>query len=119
MASRRHLRVAVYRSMNQRSKVICHAIARGINAAGDHATIIPVGRYEKPVADACVHYGMREPMRTIHRDYLAEGKPAVYIDLGYWRRWLDGPTGRWEGYHKISVNALHPSEYFQSRQHNM
>jgi len=41
----------------------------------------------------------------------AKGRKYVYMDLGYWKR--RPPGHRWTGYHKLSINGFHPTEYFQ------
>lgn len=108
--------VAVYQlEDHHRSGVICSALMKGIRAAGDRPILIPEPHYiRKPVAPVAVFYGLERNLRHVLNDYSEVGK-AVYVDLGYWGR-RDG--GRWSGYHKLCVNARHPTTYFQARTHD-
>jgi hypothetical protein len=64
--------------------------------------------------DVAVFYGLAGGLDRIFRDYPESGRKAVYIDLGYWGR---RKRGRFDGFHKLSVNARHPTDYFQARPH--
>lgn len=46
------------------------------------------------------------------QDYRDSGRRAFYIDLGYWGR---RKRTRWDGFHKIAMNARHATAYFQQR----
>lgn len=87
----------------------------GVRRVGDTAKIISTSYYYQPEAEVAVFYGFDAMLRRIFRDYRARGKPVVLVDLGYWGR-RDG--GRLSGYHKVSVNDRHPTEYFQRVQHD-
>lgn len=110
------MNVAVYLiDDHHRSRVICDAMMAGIRASGDRPELIPERFYvRKPVAPVAVFYGLEGNLRNVFTDYSEQGK-AVYVDLGYWGR---RQGGRWAGYHKISVNARHPTAYFQARKHD-
>jgi len=108
------LSVAVYVMGGHRRSTLCaDAMKEGIRACGDVPETIFVDEYRGPQQyDVCVFYGYRRPLQRIMRDYKAAGKPAIYIDLGYWGRVKNN------GYHKIVVNGRHPTEYFQKRVHD-
>lgn len=107
------MNVAVYvMSGHRRSRMCCEAMLAGIMQTGDRASLIPHTEYRSPEHDACVFYGFIPDLQKIMADYNAAARPAVYIDLGYWKR--EGLTG----YHKIAVGARHPTAYFQRRKHD-
>lgn len=61
-------------------------------------------------------YGLEGQLPLIFRDYaMKANRWAVYVDLGYWGR-REG--GRWTGFHKVVVNARHPTAYFRKPQHD-
>lgn len=107
------MRVAVYhQDTNRRSKIIAQAFAGGILRCGDSCIIKSMTAYAGVEADVAVFYGtLVQPMK----DYLAAGKHYVYVDLGYWGRLSDG---KFNGYHKVSVDSRHPTEYFQKTKHD-
>lgn len=108
--------VTVYQAAGQhRSRLICEAMLHGIRRCGDRPTLVEAARYAGPDAEIAVMYGMHGELFRAFNDYVASGRKAVYIDLGYWGR-REG--GRWAGYHKVSVNARHPTAYFQNRVHD-
>ena len=45
-------------------------------------------------------------------DYVKSGRKVVFVDLGYWGR---RHGGRFRGFHKISVDARHPTKYLMTR----
>jgi hypothetical protein len=59
--------------------------------------------------DVAILWGYVETCQEIMRAYKAAGKVAVYLDLAYWER---------DSYYKVSINARHPTEYFQKRNHD-
>lgn len=75
-------------------------------------TMLHQNTYRKPEYDVAVFYGL---MRSILDGYSEQGLPAVYIDLGYFGR---HEGGRREGFHKLALNARHPTAYFQKRKHD-
>lgn len=107
------MRVVVYfQDTNRRSKIIADAVVRGVIKSGDQAYTKSMNHYEGVEADIAVFYGtLLRPMQ----DYLAARCHYVYVDLGYWGR-LSG--GKFEGYHKVSVDARHPTHYFQKVAHD-
>lgn len=110
------LSVTVFQIANHhRSRTVCTAMAAGIRAVGDRVTIRDESEYRFPDADAVVFYGLAGHLPKVFSDYRKKGKPAVYVDLGYWGR-REG--GRFNGYHKISVGARHPTRYFQAHKHS-
>lgn len=109
-------RVAVYQVRDHhRSRVTCEAMVRGIRRVGDSVAHVWEHDFTEPVADVAVFYGLEGRLPKVFREYRRAGLRAVYIDLGYWGR-RDG--GRWAGFHKISVDARHPTAYFQNRRHD-
>lgn len=62
--------------------------------------------------DAAIFYGLASGCNRILKDYPENGRPAFYIDLGYWGR---RKLTRWDGFHKIAMNSRHPTAYFQRR----
>lgn len=97
---------------HKRSGLCCHAMYAGIRAMGHRARLLPETAYQGPEHDVAVFYGYTATLRRVMADYRASGRKAVYIDLGYW-----GREGQ-RGYHKVVVNARHPTEYFQNRKHD-
>lgn len=84
----------------------------GIRASGDRPRIFMEADYRGPDHDLAVFYGYTHVLRRVMADYIAAGKKAVYIDLGYFDR--EGLRG----HHKISINARHPTAYFNARPHD-
>jgi hypothetical protein len=89
----------------------CSAMYQGIRACGDRSYLIPEDQYRGPQFPLAVFYGYTPTLRGIMADYVKAGLKAVYIDLGYWHR--EGMRG----YHKLSINARHPTHYFQRVKH--
>lgn len=98
-----------------RSREVCAAMLQGINRVGDRATIQSALNYRRPEGDVGLFYGMAGRLKEALRAYPLAGKPAIYVDLGFWGR---KQGGRFAGYHKISVNGRHPTAYFQDRPHD-
>lgn len=107
--------VEVIQAHMPRSRVICDAMCRGIKACGDETKLIMEDAYQAPVADVAVFYGLYGLLTDAFVGYKRNGRKAVYIDLGYWKR-TEG--GKLYGYHKVSVNSRHPTAYFQNRPKN-
>ena len=106
------MKVAVYIFPgSKRSELIANAMLAGVRAAGDEPELRHGLTYKGPDADAAVFYGL---MRDVLNGYRDAGKKAVYVDLGYWGR---HEGGRRAGFHKVSVNARHPTAYFQAVEH--
>lgn len=107
------LRVALYAMKeHRRSTLCCTAMKDGIRVAGDVPEVIFDDDHRGVMHDACVFYGYTRNLQRIMADYRAAGKPAVYIDLGYWGRVKN------DGHHKIVVNGRHPTAYFQKVRHD-
>lgn len=100
---------------HHRSRIVCAAMREGIERMGDRVSVQSSLAYMHPQGDVAVFYGFAGRLANALRDYPASGKPAVYVDLGFWGR-KEG--GRFAGYHKLSVNARHPTAYFQARPHD-
>ncbi len=99
-----------------RSRLITRALAKGAREAGGvKVRIVRANEYIGAVADAAAFYGYHGRLIEIFKAYVEAGKPVVYVDLGYWGR---KESGRFAGYHKVSVSDRHPTAYFQNRQHS-
>jgi hypothetical protein len=103
-----------YAPHNQRSKMIADVALNGFRVLGIHAKLRNSLSYVEPDSDVAVFYGLAEGLDKVFADYKKEGK-AIYIDLGYWGRRL---SGRFDGYHKISINNRHATDYFQQRDYS-
>lgn len=89
-------------------------MAEGIARAGEHVEVAFEDDYDgRAPGDVAVFYGLAGRLPQVFADYKAKGR-AVYIDLGYWGR-REG--GRWTGYHKVAVNARHPTAYYRRPAH--
>ena len=107
------IKVAVYFAPEKgRSVQISEAMETGALRHGYSAKRFPMHSYREPDCDIAVFYGL---MRSILDGYRRVGRPAIYIDLGYWGR---HEGGRRAGFHKIVLNARHPIAYFQKRKHD-
>jgi len=108
-------RVAVIRCYRQpRSESVCQAMVAGIARVGDTPVLYDETSYRRPVEDCAVFYGLKGNLAAALKQYPAEGKKAVYVDMGYWGR---RAGGQWVGYHKLAVNDRHPTEYFRNAAH--
>ena len=114
-------RVVVYQiPYHHRSAVICEAMEQGIRRHGVEVIRKFETEYSGIEADYAVFYGLEGKLSRIFKEYIAnaeaKGTKALYIDLGYWKR--KERSNKFGGYHKIVVNARHPTEYFQRRVHD-
>jgi len=96
---------------HKRSAVLINACKNGLEAAGHPCQIRWEDEYNYPEGDVAVFYGYTGNNIRVMQEY----PTAIYLDLGYWGRVSEH---RYDGYHKISVNARHPTEYFQKKKHN-
>jgi len=111
--------VAVYRiEKHTRSFTICGALEAGIKRIGDRVRIHNEAHYVQPDADVAVFYGQMGNLPKVLAEYVAAGRTAVCVDLGYWARKQAGRGGKLTGYHKFAVNARHPTKYFRARPHD-
>lgn len=92
-------------------------MAAGIRAVGDDSlSVMQAHQYVRPDADVAVFYGLAGRLQQVFSEYSADpARRAVYVDLGYFGR-KDG--GLLRGYHKISVDARHPTAYFRRTEHS-
>ena len=95
-----------------RSQKIATALGAGASAAGYRALIRMDNVYSRPIGDIAAFYGYQKSFPHIMADYIAAGKTVVFVDLGYWGRRCGG---RYNGYHKIAVNARNPNKYLMKR----
>lgn len=92
-------------------------MVEGIRRSGDLPVLINQALYvpgQHLNAEIAVFYGLEGKIPEIMADFSLR-RAAVYIDLGYWGR-REG--GRWSGFHKIVVNARHPTAYYRNPQHS-
>lgn len=109
------MNVIFYLNDNGRARHVCEAFESGCRRHGQAMRVKRVTAYRAPEADVAVFYGLWEQLRTIHRDYIAAGRKAVLVDLGYWGRVWNGD--KLAGYHRLVVNGLHATGYFQRLRH--
>lgn len=114
------LDLAIYMTTGRhRSRLCAEAMLNGIReveGAGKKIDLLNETTYSGPVAPIAVFYGLHGRLFEAFNRYRQDpALTAVYIDLGYWKRRLPGE--RWSGYHKIAVNARHPTAYFQKIRH--
>jgi len=108
--------VIVYHAWGKRTKYISRCMYDGIKTVDPTVAYVDESHYRGPEAPVAVFYSLREKLWDIFNTYRSTpGLTAVYVDLGYWGRKMGGQL---EGYHKISVNARHPTAYFQRVKHN-
>lgn len=107
--------VVVYQHLGTRAKTCADGLQAGAERMGYEVTRKGPEQYPgEPEADIAAFYGLRDGLLQIMRDYVDDGKVALQVDLGYWSR-TEG--GRYDGFHKISVNSHHPTAYFQNIKH--
>lgn len=69
----------------------------------------------RPDSDVAIFYGLSDGLRQIFDDYRTDpARRVIFADLGYFGR---RKRSRYDGYHKLVLNARHPTEYFQREQH--
>lgn len=108
-------RVVVYAiEHNKRSKMVAAAMREGIQRCGETVKVVPTNCYRGVDGQTAVFYGFDDTLQRIFKEYRAAGRNVVYVDLGYWGRREGGSL---TGYHKVVVNARHPTEYFQAVEH--
>lgn len=108
--------VLLSRKFRAREK-ICPALVAGIRKVGDQCKQIWADDYREPVGDVALFYGLDGARGTgldrALREYRAAGKQAIYLDLPYFNNRSDGRYA----WHRWSMNARHPTAYFQKRKH--
>lgn len=111
--------VVLRQPTNRRSHIVCDAMFEGIRrveGAVTSVSLVMSPQYVCPMHDVAVFYGLNGRLTGCMTDYCrAEGRRAVYIDLGYFGR-REG--GKLVGYHKLAVDARHPTAYFQNKRHS-
>lgn len=104
-----------YAGGNARSRIIAAAMFAGIKAFGSPVTIKPSAQFKGVESDLAVFYGLSEGLSDVLEAYRERARGAIFIDLGYWGR---RKKTRWDGYHKVVLNARHPTAYFQRITHS-
>lgn len=99
----------------KRSRIVCEAMRAGIRACGDQPIPCKDVSWRGPNARIGVFYGMAGGLKDAIEAYKRAGGTAVYIDMGYWGR--KSVISQLSGFHKVSVNARHPTAYFQAIAH--
>jgi hypothetical protein len=106
--------IGIYQMPKLRSQIVTKAMFEGAIRMGYDARIVPMQEYDGPRYDMLCQYGFDQGMEQIFADYRAAGKPAIYIDLGYFLRRY---PSRFYGYHKIILNGRHPVGYHRKVYH--
>lgn len=110
--TKRKRHVVIYRDhAKQRSRRICDAWERALRARHvSYAVADGPGFDGRTVGDIAIFYGLRQGLQDVFNRY-GQDRMALYVDLGYWQRKpIHDPFG---GYHKVAINALHPTAYFR------
>jgi len=107
----------VSRKFRARQKVMPD-LEKGIKLVGDRVERIWAHDYSGVFSDVAVFYGFdgtrQSKIAQAFEDYKKAGRPAIYVDLGYFsQRW----NGDRYGYHRFAVSDRHPTAYFQNRKH--
>ncbi len=97
---------------NGRSRKLAPSLIDGARVAGYQVRKIFSDDYNGPTGDVACWYAYEKNMPKVMKDYLAEKKPVVFIDLGYWGR---ARKSRISGYHKVAINGRHPGDYLMQR----
>lgn len=111
------MKVHIIQDKGRRAATICKHFRAGIVRSGGEPVIYPSPSYPYYRSDPelLLMYGYGEPRRSYFQRAMKRGIPVIYVDLGYWHRTR---FDRYDGYHKVCLNALHPTDYFMRRQHN-
>lgn len=109
------MNIVFYRGTSRRAGIIADAVLAGLQRHGTTMRVVDESEYARPDADIAVFYGLAGNLKQAQRDHVAAGLKAVLIDLGYWGRW-DG--GKVFGFHRVVVNGLHATPYFQRIKHS-
>lgn len=100
---------------NKRSRLVAESMHVGMRSLGvPHDFLSSLHAHGIGKYDVTIHYGLAQGLRQIFHEQRRKRK-AIYIDLGYWGR---RKRTRYDGFHKIALNARHPTEYFQRREHS-
>lgn len=111
-----HSTVAVYYATgNKRSELIATSAMIGLRAIGEKPVKISSIGFTGDLHKYAVFYGLCKGLHRIFEAYKAAGVPAIYVDLGYWRRRI---RNRYDGHHKMCVSTRHPVDYFQNKKHS-
>lgn len=104
-------KVTVYYVTGQRrSMLFAEAAFRGIRRAGYKANIQDSFKFKKVDSDIALFYGLAGNLHNIFNQYRQHKTAhAIYADLGYYHR---RHGGRFNGYHKLTVDSRHPTDYF-------
>ncbi len=110
------MKVCVWRGGTRRADIICRALQRGIEAAGDSAIVREANSFAgvRDDCEACGFYGLRHGGLEIMAAYTAAGRRAVFLDIGYFGR---DARGRIAGYHRLAVDAYHATEFDPRRRY--
>lgn len=91
---------------------------------GDDCKQIWAEDYREPFTDVAMFYGLdgsrESPLHRALTEYGKAGRQAIYLDLPYWQDRLGkyGPSDNRYSWHRFSINARHPTAYFQNRKHD-
>ncbi len=102
------MKICIYIDRHPRSKYIGNSLKAGAEAMGWETEVVRENHHQ-PRVDILATYGWKN--RPLMEMYRQAGGNYFYIDLGYWGR--KHHDGDYSGYHKVVLNARHPTEYFQ------
>lgn len=86
----------MYRNNPRHYRIVAEAMAKGVRACGDDATLYGENNFKSAKADIGVIYGWRNIDRVDHFQHF------VYADFGYWQR---------ERYYRVTVDGWSPGGY--------
>lgn len=95
-----------YAGGSRRARIIYGAFAQGMAKHGLNLEVMHADNYTGVQAEVAVFYGLIGNLKKLYHDYNNAGKTTIFFDLGYWGR---HDEGRYYGYHRIAINALHAS----------
>lgn len=96
----------------ERSRQIARALLAGCRASAIHAVLRDDNKFTAPREPVAAFYGFQGRLPTVMADYVASGRRVIFVDLGYWHRRL---SGRFDGYHKIAIDARDPTLYLMDK----
>lgn len=97
---------------NSRATRVAQFVTQGFRKLEYSFIVADPNEYSEfnPAPNLAVFYGFEQKTPEIMENYKRQGKNVLFIDLGYWARRYNG---RWDGFHKITLNSRHPNDYFE------
>lgn len=114
------MRVAYYLRQpdNEDHKRVAYAVMQGVTECGDHPLLFTKGANVSYIAeenDVLVFWGIGGDAKQVHDLFKAKGKHVVILDKPYTRNppGTENKPRYW--LMRVSVDALHPTDYFQHK----